>query len=155
MRKIGDLGFSGFPLGDVYRSEEDSGRLSLNYRTGVDRDVDRRLIRLEVPPRLPGESIAASAVEAVEMNVIFRVMEIEQRCGGKLVSPESVMLESRCVGAQDDLIFLARDEHRHGIGLEQHAEGSFPLLQLADIDAQPDDTAIARESLIDEYAAAV
>ena len=65
------------------------------------------------------------------------------------------MLDRGVIDAEDALAIARADDHRHRIRVEQQAERGLALLHLSDIDAKPDDAAVAGAALFDQNGAAV
>ena len=82
-------------------------------------------------------------------------MDVEQAHPQHLLAVVAVMLHRGVVDRQDAQIVEAVDEHRHRIAVEQQPERRLALLHLGDVDAQPDDAAVAGAALLDQDGAAV
>ena len=67
----------------------------------------------------------------------------------------AIVRHRRVIDADDALIVLGADDHRHGIAVKQQTERGFALFQFGNVDAQPDHAAIAGQTLLDQDAAAV
>ncbi len=146
----GDARLGSLALGDVDGGDHDGVGALVVQPAGEDGDVDGFATGLAVRPCAAGLLFLRGRAEPGEGGVAGARMDERQRAADERVAREAVVRHRRLVGGEDGAVGERIDEHRHGIVFEQQAEGGLALLELGDVDAQPDGAAVARLPFLDE-----
>ena len=152
VRHVGDARLRLFAFGDIDHGDQ-HGRHTLVVEDAREHDDLDRIARAGAV--LASEDALGEIFACRRRRPGVLILQIDQRHGDDRVASIPVVRDRRRVGGEERLRVAPQHEHRHGVFLEQQAEGGLALLQGRDVHAQADDAAVAGAPLLDQDAAAV
>ena len=140
-------------LGDVHQRQQHRRLVAMDELARIDGEIDQRAVGTDVLPGPRRLLVGAGIAEPGQL-----ALEGLQGPEGQFFefgAAVAVMRGRGVVDAEDALAVERADDHRHRVAVEQQAERGLALLQLGDVDAQADHTAVRCELLLDQHHAAV
>ncbi len=140
-------------LGDVHQRQQHRGLVVIDQMARIDRQIDQGAVGPHVLPGARRQFVAGKVAGPGRFG--FESLNVADGQLLELGAAIAVMLDRGVVDAEDALVVHRANDHGNGIAVEQQPERGFTLLQLGDVDAQTDDTAIPGQPLLDQDDAAI